>query len=75
MRAILRESSFILHANPDGTTHVTAEIHCDPKGNVPGWAVNFFQRNWGVNTIKNLRRQVAGGAAPVHPGLKERLGA
>jgi hypothetical protein len=75
VRALLTESSFTLHANPDGSTHVTAEIHCDPKGNLSGWVVNFFQRNWGVNTLKSLRRQVAKGEAPVHPLLKERLAA
>ena len=73
VRAILSESSFTLHANADGTTHVTAEIHCDPRGNVPGWIVNLFQRNWGLNTLKSLRRQVARGAAPVHPLLRDRL--
>jgi hypothetical protein len=75
VRALLTESSFTLHQNPDGSTHVTAEIHCDPKGNLAGWVVNFFQRNWGVNTLKSLRRQVAKGEAPVHPLLKERLAA
>jgi hypothetical protein len=72
VRALLTESSFTLRANPDGkTTHVVAEIHCDPKGSIASWAVNFFQRSWGFNTLQSLRRQVARGAAPVHPLLKD----
>jgi hypothetical protein len=75
VRAVLTESAFVLRQNPDGTTHVMAEIHCDPKGNLAGWVVNFFQRNWGVNTLKNLRRQVAKGEAPENPLLRQRLAA
>jgi hypothetical protein len=72
VRALLTESSFTLRASPDGkTTHVVAEIHCDPKGSIASWAVNFFQRSWGYNTLQSLRRQVARGQAPVHPLLKD----
>jgi hypothetical protein len=74
VRGLLTESSFILRTNPDGhTTHVIAEIHCDPKGNLPSWVVNFFQRSWGYNTLTSLRKQVARGQAPVHPLLRDRL--
>lgn len=73
VRAQLIDSSFALHANPDGTTHVVAEIHADPKGLLPSWIVNWFQRSWGYNTITSLRRQVARGVAPANPLLRERL--
>jgi hypothetical protein len=74
VRGFLSESSFRLQANPDGkTTHVVAEIHADPKGNLPGWVVNFFQKNWGFRTLQSLRKQVASGRAPVHPLLQAKL--
>ncbi|HUO57363.1 MAG TPA: START domain-containing protein [bacterium] len=38
-------------------TYVEAEIHCDPKGGVPKWVVNFFQQGWPQTTFENLRRQ------------------
>ncbi len=38
-------------------TYVEAEIHCDPKGGVPKWLVNFFQQGWPQNTFESLRRQ------------------
>ncbi len=59
VRADLEESSFVLTASPDGSrTHVVAEMHADPKGSVAAWIVNLFQKNWGYNTIANLRRQL-----------------
>jgi hypothetical protein len=74
VRAQITESRFTLRANPDGSsTHVLAEIHCDPRGNLPGWVVNFVQRSWGYNTIQALRRQVAAGHAPENPLLRQAL--
>jgi hypothetical protein len=60
VRGQLKDSSFTLSASPDGKkTHVVAEIHCDPMGSVPSFMVNFFQNNWGYNTVSKLRKQVA----------------
>ena len=38
-------------------TYVEAEIHCDPKGGVPKWVVNFFQQGWPQTTFERLRKQ------------------
>lgn len=44
----------------DGTkTYVVAEMHADPKGSVPKWIVNLFQKGWAKGTIQSLRKQVA----------------
>jgi hypothetical protein len=49
-----------LQAIDHGTkTHVTAEMHGDPKGGVAKWLVNFFQKGWPRNTLESLRAQVA----------------
>ncbi len=75
VRAQITESQFVLRANPDGrSTHVVAEIHCDPKGSIASWIVNLFQRSWGFNTLKSLRKQVAKGTAPINPLVKQALG-
>jgi hypothetical protein len=59
VRAELEDSVFVLSSIEGGTkTHVVAEIHCDPKGSVAAWMVNWFQKNWGYNTVANMRRQV-----------------
>jgi hypothetical protein len=39
-------------------TYVEAEIHCDPKGSIPKWIVNFFQQGWPQTTFESLRKQV-----------------
>ncbi len=64
VRAELKDSVFVLTSIDQGRkTHVVAEIHCDPKGGVAAWMVNWFQKNWGYNTVASMRRQVrkAGG--------------
>jgi hypothetical protein len=38
-------------------TYVIAEMHADPKGSVPKWIVNLFQKGWPHNTIVSLRKQ------------------
>lgn len=40
-------------------TFVIAEMHGDPKGSVPKWLVNLFQKSWARSTINALRKQVA----------------
>ena len=38
-------------------TFLVVEMHADPKGNVPRWIVNLFQKSWPRNTIEKLRMQ------------------
>ena len=74
VRGNLTGSTFSLQASPDRlSTHVIAEIHADPMGNIPGWLMNAFQKSWGYNTIVGLRRQVAAGRSPMNPLLASKL--
>lgn len=43
----------------DKKTYVITEMRADPKGSVPKWIVNLFQKGWAKNTIESLRKQVA----------------
>jgi hypothetical protein len=38
-------------------TRLTAELQADPKGLLPMWLVNMFQRSWPVTTFEHLRAQ------------------
>jgi hypothetical protein len=38
-------------------TRFTAELQADPKGLLPAWLVNVFQRSWPVTTFEHLRAQ------------------
>jgi hypothetical protein len=74
VRGLLTGSVFALTPTSDGKgTHVVAEIHCDPKGSIASWIVNLFQRGWGYNTIKSLRKQVAKPGIPVPDLLRASL--
>jgi hypothetical protein len=48
-----------MRALDSGRTYVIAEMHADPKGSVPKWIVNLFQKGWARETILSLRKQVA----------------
>jgi hypothetical protein len=39
-------------------TRVLAELLCDPKGSVPKWIVNLFQKSWPHDTLTNLRTEM-----------------
>jgi short-subunit dehydrogenase len=74
VRAELKDSVFVLRPIDGGKrTHVVAEIHCDPKGDVPAFMVNLFQRNWGYKTITSLRRQSAKSTVPMNDLLRTKL--
>jgi hypothetical protein len=51
-------------------TFVVAEMHGDPKGGVPKWLVNLFQKGWARNTIESLREQVAKPDIKIMPQVK-----
>jgi len=46
-------------ALPSGGSTFTAEVQADPKGFIPAWVVNMFQKNWPVQTFERLRKQAA----------------
>jgi hypothetical protein len=60
VRGQIRSGIFRARSRADGRgTVLTAEIDCDPKGAIPAWLVNFFQKSWPRNTFDGIRRQVA----------------
>lgn len=38
-------------------TKLSVEVDADPKGSLPAWVVNFFQKDWSRDTIKGIRSQ------------------
>ena len=54
-------------------TYVEAEIHCDPKGTVPPWLVNFFQQGWPQTTFERLRKQAQKSDIQILPVVKSLL--
>lgn len=59
IRGEVVESSFMLESRNEGkSTFVTGILHADPKGSIPKWVVNLFQKQWARNTICKLRLAV-----------------
>ncbi|HRG96697.1 MAG TPA: START domain-containing protein [Polyangiaceae bacterium] len=70
VRGQILHSSFVLTSVEGGQkTLVVTEIHADPKGSLPTWVVNLFQKDWPVKTIRNLRAQCAKGDIKEAPAL------
>ena len=60
VRGVILDGKFEAVALDDGKrTRFTAELQTDPKGMLPTWLVNLFQRSWPVNTFERLRAQAA----------------
>jgi hypothetical protein len=74
VRGQIMESYFIMTSMDHGTkTHISVEVHADPKGSIAKWIVNMFQKSWPHNTISRLRTQVAKPDIKDHPRLKAEL--
>jgi hypothetical protein len=57
VRGEIRFGVFEVTALDSGHSRLEAEVQCDPKGSIPAWVVNFFQKSWPVTTFENLRAQ------------------
>ena len=74
IRGEIQDSTLLLTSMDGGrSTHVVAELHADPKGGVAAWLVNWFQKNWGYNTLEGLRAKAAKRETPVVPWLRTLL--
>jgi hypothetical protein len=74
VRGDLLSSTFTLVALDHGRrTRVIAEAHADPKGAIPKWIVNYFQKSWAHATIMGLRSQVRKADVPDDPELETML--
>jgi hypothetical protein len=74
VRGEIMESYFIMTSIDHGKrTHISVEVHADPKGSIAKWIVNMFQKSWPHNTIARLRTQVAKPDIKDHPRLSTEL--
>ena len=72
VRGELVSSTFVLTPTADGKgTRVVGDVHCDPRGAVPKWLVNWFQKDWPTSTFKKLRVQVAKPNIVESPALRK----
>ncbi|MBI3555359.1 MAG: hypothetical protein HY074_03725 [Deltaproteobacteria bacterium] len=69
VRGSIDDSRYILTRISPTQTHLVVEIHADPKGGVPKWLVNLFQKSWPEKTLNGIRAQCAKADVQEHPGI------
>jgi hypothetical protein len=74
VRGELRSSRYFLQAIEGNTkTQIEVEILADPKGSIPKWVVNLFQRGWPSNTINGIRKIAVEPNYKIHPDIANYL--
>lgn len=59
VRAHVHFGNFLLRMSEDGKkTWIEAETHADPKGALPKWAVNLYQKRLPRQSLEGLMKQV-----------------
>ena len=69
VRGSIDDSRYILTRVGPNQTHLVVEIHADPKGGVPKWLVNLFQKSWPEKTLNGIRTQCAKADVLENPGI------
>lgn len=70
VRADLQHAEFRLEARGQDTLF-DGEIRIDPKGSMPKWIFNLFQRSWPRTTFESVKRQAARADVVVNPLFRD----
>jgi hypothetical protein len=54
-------------------TYVEFTAWVDPKGSIPAWVINFFQKKWPIKFFEALEERCEDHAPELRPGLKSML--
>ncbi len=73
VRGEIVSGSFRLTSLEKDRVSLDAEVQCDPKGAIPAWIVNLFQKNWPRNTFQALQKQAAKPDITIPEEFKELL--
>lgn len=72
IRAHIRRATFELSPVDGGKrTAMVAESHADPKGSIPKWIVNLYQKRLPKKTLITLLKRVNALDVPEHPAARE----
>ncbi|HXD72467.1 MAG TPA: START domain-containing protein [Vicinamibacterales bacterium] len=73
VRGEILSGTFRVQAVDRMRSALTAELQCDPKGAIPAWVANMFQKNWPIKTFEGLRAQAAKSDVDVPDAFKDLL--
>lgn len=74
VRADLQHAEFRLKPLAGDKTHFDGEILIDPKGSMPKWIFNLFQRGWPRTTLEKLRVQSKKSDIVINPTYRNLFG-
>ena len=58
VRAYLKRCTYVLTPKGDNLTHISVEVHTDPRGWLPSWLVNIIQKKWPIRTLSGIQKMV-----------------
>lgn len=73
VRAFMHEGLIALRPYDKSKTWIEIYIHVDPKGSLPAWLVNHYQKNWPKDFIQALEKRSQTNSKPMRPGIKKAL--
>lgn len=73
VRAWLSYSNIGLRPVSENRTYVEWTIFADPKGSIPTWVVNFYQRGFPVKFFKAVEKRAQSTNQKLRPGLQKML--
>jgi hypothetical protein len=59
--------------NNGKSTFLEGVVECNPKGMLPKWVVNLFQKDWALTTLTAIRKQTAKSDLVIHPRFAKLL--
>ncbi len=58
VRGEIIRGHYVLIPLGENKTYIQAEYLADPKGIIPAWLINFFQKEWPYKTLDAMRKQL-----------------
>jgi hypothetical protein len=71
VRAELVYGEYIAEKITENKTKLTVVMMADPKGSIPKWVVNLYQKSWPRKTLDKIREIAEDKLMPVHPDIKK----
>jgi hypothetical protein len=73
VRAHLGYSNLGMRPLDKENTYVELTVFIDPRGSIPSWLINFYQKKWPLSFLKSLEKHCHENPIPLRPGLRTML--
>lgn len=69
VRGELVFGKYIIEKIMDNKTKLSVIVLADPKGAIPKWVVNLYQKSWPRKTLTRIKEIAMNGEMPIHPDI------